>query len=91
MMNALTAEDRYRRDPVFGNLVDLLELMIRDLQLTGTEIREAAMLAVLHEHDRRVRWVEAGPDAAIAPRQPRHDWMREQFDTEPRERRPPHD
>lgn len=44
------AEERYQRDPLFKQLVDVMTMHIRDLQLTGTEIREAAMLATIrHE------------------------------------------
>lgn len=41
------AEERYQRDPLFKQLVDVMTMHIRDLQLTGTEIREAAMLATI--------------------------------------------
>lgn len=46
-MNFLSAEDRYRRDPLFSRLVDMMTMHIEDLQLTPTEMREAAMLACL--------------------------------------------
>lgn len=38
-------EDRYRNDPVFYRLVCEFERLLNELQVTPTEIREAAMLA----------------------------------------------
>ena len=52
----LTVEERYRRDPLFRRIVDKLEALLCDAQMTGTEIREAAMLAAIHnEASRRYR------------------------------------
>jgi hypothetical protein len=46
-MHFMTAEDRYQRDPLFHRLVDLMCHQITELQLTPTEMREAAMLACI--------------------------------------------
>lgn len=40
-------EARYLRDPLFHNLVDAMYHAIVKLELTPTEIREAAMLAAV--------------------------------------------
>ena len=54
----MTVEERYQRDPAFRTLVDVLEHQIQTLQLTPTEVREAAVLACLHvEHLRVPRYV----------------------------------
>jgi len=46
-MDYLSAEERYQRDAQFRTMVDVLTLQIRDLHLTPTEVREAAMLACI--------------------------------------------
>lgn len=46
----MTPEERYRRDPVFHRLVDLMLAQLRECNMTATEIREAAIFAAqLHE------------------------------------------
>ena len=45
---AMTPEERYRRDTQFKMLVDLLEAQIYRANYTPTELREAAMLAAIH-------------------------------------------
>ena len=43
------AEERYMRDPEFHNLVDTIFGLIHNKTFTPTEVREAAMLAILKE------------------------------------------
>jgi hypothetical protein len=43
--NRLTPEERYRRDPVFHALVDMLRSALAGGNFTPTELREAAILA----------------------------------------------
>lgn len=49
----MSAEERYHRDPLFHQLVEHLYAAIMNLELTPTEIREAAMLAQLKFEQRR--------------------------------------
>lgn len=57
----MSIDERYMRDPRFRTLVDMLEHEIRELSLSPTEIREAAMLACIHFEDSRPkRWIEYG-------------------------------
>lgn len=49
----MTPEDRYRHDPTFHSLVDILEAHLHAAEMTPTEIREAAMLAAIHHEMRR--------------------------------------
>lgn len=51
----MTTRERYRNEAVFRNLVDVLENAIENLQLTPSEIREAAMLAAIHYEERHIR------------------------------------
>jgi len=44
----MTPEERYQNDPMFHNLVDTLRYHIMKMDLTPTEIREAATLACYH-------------------------------------------
>lgn len=53
MSRLMSAEERYHRDPLFHELVESLYAAIDNLQLTPTEIREAAMLAMLKYEQRR--------------------------------------
>ncbi len=48
-----TAKERYRNDPVFRRLVDVLRSVLRDNQATPSELREALMLAVYCEEMER--------------------------------------
>lgn len=58
----LDVRERYRRDPLFNKLVQLLMHPIAEAQMTPTEVREAAMLAcVLHE-ERNPRPMMLTPD-----------------------------
>lgn len=54
-MNSLEAQRRYENDPIFRTFVDVMRQMIRDLQMTPTEIRQAAIYAALLEEDLRLR------------------------------------
>lgn len=50
-----TIDDRYKSDPVFRQIADMMLSLIRELRTTPTEIREAAMYAQLRyemEHPR---------------------------------------
>lgn len=50
-----TPQERYLNDPVFNRVVNMLRGLIRDIQLTPSEIREAAMLACIHQEMEIVR------------------------------------
>jgi hypothetical protein len=41
----MTPEERYERDPMFHSLVNALRFHIKKMELTPTEVREAAVLA----------------------------------------------
>lgn len=43
-----SAERRYRDDPEFHGMVDMLEAYIHRATLTASEVREAATLAAIH-------------------------------------------
>jgi hypothetical protein len=43
-----TPEERYRRDPLFRNFVDVIHRMLRDAEMSPSEVREGAMLACIH-------------------------------------------
>lgn len=47
-MSYMSAEDRFMRDPAFHNAVKAMVRWMEELQLTPTEIREAAALAAFH-------------------------------------------
>lgn len=49
----LTPDERYLRDPMFRQLVDVLEHHIETANYTPTELREAAVLAAIHYEMRR--------------------------------------
>jgi hypothetical protein len=60
--NRLSPDERYRRDPHFRVLVDVLEHHIREANYTPTELREAALLACIHyESTRPSRFVIPAP------------------------------
>ena len=42
------AAHRYRTDPAFHQIVDVLTKAIEEMHLTPGEVREAAMLAAIH-------------------------------------------
>lgn len=50
-----TGEERYRADPLFRQLVDMIEASYERLQYTPSEVRDAAMLAAMHYENRTVR------------------------------------
>jgi len=54
-VNRLSPEERYARDPEFNRLVDTLEMQIHQAQFTGTELREAAVLAAIKYEMKTVR------------------------------------
>jgi len=49
----MSPDERYQRDPFFRTLVDMLEHLIERCEMSGTEIREAAILALIHYEARR--------------------------------------
>lgn len=66
----MSAEERYHRDPMFHALVESLYAAIDNLQLTPTEIREAAMLAQLkYEQRRRTTLPIQYPEIAMIPKE----------------------
>ena len=67
MSERLSPEDRYRSDPQFKVLVDILEAAVQRAEYTPTELREAAMLAAIHYESYRVH------RPFIAPREASHD------------------
>lgn len=60
-----SVEDRYRRDPQFHTVVDMLEHLIRSANMTPTEVREAAILATIHYENYTVRpfWIPVRGEA----------------------------
>lgn len=54
-MNIKTAEDRYLSDPQFHALVDAMYHHIETLNLTPSEMREAAMYACILFEQRHVK------------------------------------
>lgn len=48
-------EERYHRDPMLRSMVDMLTATILNLELTPTEVREAAMFACIQAEHRRLR------------------------------------
>jgi len=70
----MAPEDRYRHDPVFRRLVDILELQIREAQYTPSELREAAILAAIHYESTTVRPIFLDPNDPYGPAiQPRDE------------------
>lgn len=57
-------EARYRRDPMFHALVESMYYAIIKLQLTPTEIREAAMLAAIKAELSHPRPFQIDPELA---------------------------
>ena len=60
-MARLSSEERYKSDPIFAAVVDVLYSMLdrSDNMYTPTELREAAMLAALkyeYTHVRTLTW-----------------------------------
>jgi hypothetical protein len=51
----MTPEERYHRDPHFASLVDVMHDYLRRCMFTGTEIREAAILAAIHNEQFAMR------------------------------------
>ncbi len=43
-----TPDDRYLRDPLFKRFVDTIHVLLRDAEMSPTEVREGAMLACIH-------------------------------------------
>lgn len=52
-----TMNDKYQNDPVYRRLVDTLESLIHQNELTPSEIREAAVLASINYEMKKVRTI----------------------------------
>ncbi len=50
-----TPQERYMRDPVFNQLVSVIEAMLHRAEFTPSEVREAAMLACIRHENATVR------------------------------------
>ena len=50
-----TPEEAYMADPLFRTVVDTLENLITEARLSPSEVREAAMLALIHHEQRNLR------------------------------------
>jgi hypothetical protein len=61
----MTPEERYQRDALFRMFVDQLEYYIRQAVFSGTEIREAAMLALIHHERTTFRPFRIYPAAGV--------------------------
>ena len=68
MSRLMSVEERYERDPMFHALVMSLMADIEELELTPTEIREAAMLAMLKFEQRRITRPPKEPKDKFDPR-----------------------
>lgn len=62
-MSVKTPEERYLTDPVFHRLTDHFYMLFETMQTTPTEIRDAAMLAMLQVEQRNPNlfgWIKTG-------------------------------
>jgi hypothetical protein len=50
----MTPDERYQHDPVFRQMVDLLEIQIREATYTPSELRQAVILAAIHYEQTRM-------------------------------------
>ncbi len=57
-------DERYKHDAQFKMLVDTLYKMIKDVQFTPTEIREACLLAQIHYEYDNPRPIMVSPEMA---------------------------
>lgn len=77
----LRPDERYRRDPKFAGIVDLLTSLLAAAEYTPTELREATMLAAIRHEMYNARYVYriAGPTiervdrSQLAPDEPAVD------------------
>jgi hypothetical protein len=55
----MTSEERYRNDPIFHRLVDTIYAAIEAKEYTASEVRDAAMLAMIRYESTHLRqmWV----------------------------------
>lgn len=74
-------EDRYRHDPVFRNLVDMIYAGIVDHQFTPTEVRDAAMLAALKYELRYGLALNIPPRSGVQANHERDDHLRHLTET----------
>ncbi len=61
----MTPEQRYQQDTLFHTMVDQLEYYLHVAVFSGTEIREAAMLALIHYEAKTVRPIMVHSDGRI--------------------------
>lgn len=52
-MNLTEADKAYANDPVFDRMVDVMEMVIDQLELTPSEVRHAANYAAMRVENRR--------------------------------------
>ena len=63
MLNLDQAQHRYLHDPAWHALVDSIESVIRRLQYTPGEVRDAAMFAAMRVELTTIRRIQHGPDS----------------------------
>lgn len=56
----MTKEERYKRDPAFARVVDMLYMALKEIPMTPTEIREAAVMASIKYEFENPRPVSMG-------------------------------
>lgn len=59
----LSVEDAYRNDMTFRTVVDAIEAMIHNAQITPAEARSAAVLACIHYESRNLRLIHTGRES----------------------------
>ena len=62
-------DERYRHDAAFHAVVDALSRLIEDMQLSPSEVREAAMYAVYRSEVRRPGFIGAISELALEPKE----------------------
>jgi len=82
--NMNSVERRYREDPVYNKFVDMMVMMLEQLRLSPSEMREAAVLACIifeqrhprtnfimpMNHDEVERFLNSHVGDILKPRQP---------------------
>ena len=66
-MDLKTLEGRYRNDQTFHALVKNLEMLIEHLEMTPSEVREAAMYATIRVESRRQSYILEVPGRYNTP------------------------
>ncbi|MDF2692593.1 MAG: hypothetical protein K0S65_976 [Labilithrix sp.] len=62
-------DERYHNDATFHTVVDQLSKLIEDMQLSPSEVREAAMYAVYRSECRRPGFIGAISELAREPKE----------------------